>query len=154
MSNEDGGKVEDQDPRLLREQHHSGWVLPALPRQPDSIDPEPEADETADPWSSTWDDTSWQLPDSDSSEVCTRPRSSRSTRVAAQHPAPTGATPTTTVGSRGAGLVAIGTANGWEAWEPSSAMGFDPDTGHWSDLQHNAETDARSSSLRVGPCRF
>ena len=41
---------------------------PCTPTATNSSDPEPEADETADPWSSTWDDTSWQLPDSDSSE--------------------------------------------------------------------------------------
>ena len=71
MSNEDGGKVEDQGiPGYSANNTIPGGFSLPLPTATNSIDPEPEAetDETADPWSSTWDDTSWQLPDSNSSE--------------------------------------------------------------------------------------
>ena len=71
MSNEDGGKVEDQGiPGYSANNTIPGGFALPLPTATNSSDPEPEAeaDETADPWSSTWDDTSWQLPDSDSSE--------------------------------------------------------------------------------------
>ena len=46
--------------------------------------------------------------------------------------------------------MAVETASGVGGLGPSGALGFDPDTGHWSDLQHNAETDARSTEEYSG----
>lgn len=152
MSNEDGGKVEDQGiPGYSANNTIPGGFALPLPTATNSSDPEPEAeaDGTADPWSSTWDDTSWQLPDSDSSE------SLYSSEELANY---AGGTTSRSDwgdshdhgGEQATGGGAVETASGWEAWEPTGALGYDPDTGRWSDLQHNAETDAQSTEEYSG----
>ena len=120
MSNEDGGKVEDQGiPGYSANNTIPGGFSLPLPTATNSIDPEPEADGTADPWSSTWDDTSWQLPDADSSD------SLYSSEELSQYSG--GGTASGSDwgdsfdhgGEPGSEPSGVETATGWETWEPS-----------------------------------
>ncbi|GAA6525914.1 hypothetical protein [Intrasporangium sp. DVR] len=127
-----------------------GFSLPlptATNSAPDAI--EDQTPEPADPWSSTWDDTSWQLPEADSST------SLYAAEELSQY-APTGYAPRSDWsdsydhGGEPAAPVGVAPGGGWEQWEPTGATGFNPDTGHWSDLQHNDEIAARSSEEYSG----
>jgi len=108
-----------------------------------------EAPEPADPWSSTWDDTSWQLPEPDSS-VSLYSRDELSQYAGTDHGDRSDWADSYDHGGDQAGAPRTGALSGWDAWEPSGASGFNPDTGHWSDLQHNDETAARSAEEYSG----
>lgn len=107
------------------------------------------APEPADPWSSTWDDSSWQLPETDSS-VSLYSRDELSRYAGTDDADPSDWADSYDHGGDQTGAQPTGAPSGWEAWEPSGATGFNPDTGHWSDLQHNDETAARSAEEYSG----
>lgn len=144
MSDEDSGKAEGPGiPGYSANNTIPGGFSLPLPTVTNSVDSAAETEPAADPWSSTWDDdTSWQLPAADSSE------SLYSSQELSQY-ADTDWSDSYDHGGE-AGSAAPATANGWEPWEPSGASGYDPNTGHWSELQHNAETAALSTEEYSG----
>lgn len=143
MSNDDSGKAEGQGiPGYSANNTIPGGFALPLPTVSNSIDSPAETDQSADPWSSTWDDTSWQLPESDSSE------SLYSSEELSQYAATDWADSQDHPG--GPGPEGQPAASGWEPWEPTGASGYNPDTGHWSELQHNAEVAAQSTEEYSG----
>jgi hypothetical protein len=157
MSKDDSGNVEAAGiPGYSANNTIPGGFSLPLPTVTNSGEPETEAEQSADPWSSTWDDSSWQLPEAESDA---------SLYASEEVPGYSSASYTSSDGGsaddwsdsydhggdpEAATPGAVPASSGWEPWEPAAATGFDPDTGHWSELQHNAETDARSTEEYSG----
>jgi MinD-like ATPase involved in chromosome partitioning or flagellar assembly len=150
MSNDDSGNGEGQGiPGYSANNTIPGGFSLPLPTATNSIDPEPEAEQGADPWSSTWDDTSWQLPATDSS-ASLYSAEELSQYAGSDHAARSDWSDSYDHGGGPGEPTGVTTASGWEPWEPSGASAYNPDTGHWSELQHNAEIAAQSTEEYSG----
>ena len=147
MSNEDSGNGSGQGipGYSVNDTIPGGFSLPLPKGNTNHSEPEPEEDDaqSADPWSSTWDDTSWQLPDSDPGE---NPYAAAET----QYPAAEWSDSYDHGGDAATASTPTQPASGWEPWEPSDASGYDASTGHWTELQHNADTAAASQEEYSG----
>jgi MinD-like ATPase involved in chromosome partitioning or flagellar assembly len=110
-------------------------------------------DTPADPWSSTWDDTSWQP--SDSGTVAAGGTGandwSDSYEYGGEYTAEYDTETTNSISAQNS----AGDQNGWTPWEPSDPgvspasdaaanAAVDDATQHWATLQHNADTAAAS----------
>lgn len=126
-----------------------GFTLP-IPMATAAAD---ETDETpADPWSSTWDDTSWQP--SDTGGTASGETGSNDWSDSYEYGGEYTAVDDSAATDGLAEQNGVGQHNGWAAWEPSDpgvsgvsgsvTDTVDDSTRHWATLQHNADTAAAS----------
>ncbi len=156
MSKDDSGNVEAAGiPGYSANNTIPGGFSLPLPTMTNPIDAEAEAEaeQSADPWSTTWDDSSWQLPESESEAslyASEETASYTSSYRTSEDGSSTEWGDSYDHGGEPETVEASPLGSGWEPWEPAAATGFDPSTGHWSELQHNAETVARSTEEYSG----
>ncbi|MBC9820264.1 hypothetical protein [Terrabacter sp. MAHUQ-38] len=132
-----------------------GFTLP-IPMGTAAADQTDEA--PADPWSSTWDDTSWQPTDSGTTASGESGANdwSDSYEYGGQYTAESDTAATNGLSAQNG----VGEQHGWTPWEPSDpgvsaapasvTDTADDSTQHWATLQHNADTAAASEEEYSG----
>lgn len=153
MSNDETGKTEGQGIPGFSSNNRvpGGFALP-IP----VATGEPEERPSSDPWSSTWDDDSWQSEEAASEQ--TSPDASGGNTWSDPYASHGPSTPSDDASggdaagdfaayegdydsSYSSGYTAGGsTQNGWSSWESgSTSTEADESTRHWQSLQHDAE---------------